>query len=497
MFYSTKKYLLLLGLISVFSPGLSQNDRHPSLGTTDFNIEAFGSAATGEHTPFWIVSNRHGTVPLSAGGGYLRAGTFHKQSLGESLRWGAGLDVIASTPRYRSVYIRQLYAEIGYKWLSLAIGSKDSHTSLWDENLSSGDLVHSANARPIPEINIYMPRFTAVPGARGILQFRGNFAIGRSFDTEYLKQYKNDRQYYIENVLWHHKSLHVRIVDPYGHFPLTATIGIRHHAQWGGTSTNPEEGVQPHSLKDLMRIIVGGSGGNDATISAQVNVLGNHYGSYDIKLGYLNPLFDVHLYKQHFFDDVSGMELFNLPDGLYGIQANIPNFPFINKAVIEYVYTKNQSGPVHYIQFDHSAYPGYGGGRDEYYNSEEYTTGISYFNRSIGSPLITSPEYNKDGHAGFKNNRIRAWHAGIGGYLSRQVAYRLLMTNSEGWGTMVMPFLKKTADFSCAVKISYCHPRLAGWLFSGEVGSDRGSIYGDNLGIALSASKTGTLKIWR
>ena len=32
-----------------------------------------------------------------------------------------------------------------------------------DRNLSSGDMTQSANARPIPEINISMPEFTLVP----------------------------------------------------------------------------------------------------------------------------------------------------------------------------------------------------------------------------------------------------------------------------------------------------------------------------------------------
>ncbi|MDR1524696.1 MAG: capsule assembly Wzi family protein [Tannerella sp.] len=477
-------------------PCLSQNNNR-SYGSTDFSIEAFGSATKGDYTPFWIAGNRYGTVPLDAGNGYLRVGTFHNRQAGKNIRWGAGLDVVASTPRYRHAYVQQLYVEAGYKWFNVTVGSKENYTSLWDKNLSSGDMVFSANARPMPEINIYTPQFTPFPGSNGVLQFRGNFAAGRSFDTDYLKQLKYENQPYIENVLWHHKSLHLRLLDPRNNFPLTATIGVRHHAQWGGVSTIPGEGVQPHSIKDFIRIIMGRSGGSDASMMAQVNVLGNHYGSYDLKLGYLTPRFDVHIYKQHFFDDMSGIELFNLPDGLYGIQVDISGSPFINKAVFEYIYTKNQSGPAHYILYDHSVYPGYGGGRDEYYNNEEYTTGVSYFNRSIGSPLITSPEYNRDGRIGFKNNRILAWHLGVDGYLSRQVAYRILVTNSEGWGTANRPFLKKTSDFTCAVKLSYCHPRLEGWLFSGEIAADRGSVYGNNSGAALSVRKTGVIKIWK
>ena len=490
------KYILLSVLIPGMTPCFSQDKSHP-YGSTDFRIEAFGSATKGDHTPFWIVGNRYGTVPLNAGNGYLRAGIFHRQTAGKNIRWSAGLDILASTPRHRHACIQQLYVEAAYRWLNLTVGSKETYTSLWDKNLSSGDMVHSANARPIPEINIYTPHFTPVPGTKGVLQFRGNFALGRSFDTEYLRALKNKPSHYIENVLWHHKSLHLRLLDPHHHFPLTATIGVRHHAQWGGVSTNPGEGVQPHSPKDFIRIIMGRSGGSDASLSAQINVLGNHYGSYDLKLGYLASRFDIHIYKQHFFEDMSGVELFNLPDGLYGLRIDLSGSSFINKIVCEYLYTKNQSGPVHYILYDHSAYPGYGGGNDHYYNNGEYTTGVSYFSRSLGSPLITSPEYNRKKSLGFENNRILSWHLGLDGYLSPQIAWRLLMTNAQGWGTMDRPFLKKANDFLCAVKISYCHPHLEGWLFSGEIAVDRGAFYGNNTGLALSVSKTGIIKRWK
>ena len=189
---------------------------------------------------------------------------------------------------------------------------------------------------------------------------------------------------------------------------------------------------------------------------------------------------------QHYFDDKSGMELYNLPDGLYGLHVDIQNFSFLNKIVAEFLLTRHQSGPVHHILFDHTKYHGYGGGNDNYYNNGEYTTGVSYFKRGIGTPLITSPEYNNNGDLRFNNNRIRAFHLGIQGYLSKQVSYRLLATASENWGIMYKPFIKKKDNISCGLKISYCHPHLADWFFSGELAADFGAIYGDNIGISLS-----------
>ena len=491
----SKYTLLILAAILNIASGISQSEIH---GSTVYNIESFGSAATDKYTPFWIVSNKYGVTSLDAGNAYIRSGIFHNQSLGNGLQWSAGVDIVAATPRYRNLYAQQVYAGIRYKSLDLTIGSKENYTSLWDRDLSSGDMVVSANARPIPEINISVPQFTAVPLTKGIMQFKGNFAIGRSFDTDYIEHFVNENQYFIKNILWHHKSLHIKLIDPQNRIPVTTSFGIRHHAQWGGTSSDPGVGVQPHSLKDFMRIITGRSGGEDAVSSDRLNVLGNHYGSYEMKVGYLNYVFDIYVYKQHYIDDTSGIEYYNYPDGLYGIQAALHNFSLIKKIVFEYVYTRHQSGSIHMISYDHSKYPGYGGGSDDYYNNGEYRTGVSYFNRSIGSPLLTSPEYNKNGNIGFKNNRIRAFHLGLQGYLSKQVSYRILATSSEGWGTMSKPFLSKENNFSCAAKISYCHPHLNDWLFSGEIATDFGStIYGDNTGISISIAKSGILKRWK
>ena len=484
-----KSSAYIVSLLICVMPCLAQNTTN---GSTDYFFETTGSATNGKHTPFWIVSNKYGTVPLDVGNAYLRTGVFHNQTFGNGLHWSAGIDMLAATPRYRNVYVQQFYTALQYKNLNLTIGSKESYHSLLSKDLSSGDLVVSGNTRPIPEINLSIPRFTKIPYTKGRLHFRGNIAHGQSFDSRYLQSYSNEKTNYVENVLWHHKSLHIRLLDPINKIPLTAVAGIRHHAQWGGTSTNPTIGKQPRSFKDLARIFLVMSGGEDATLSDQANVLGNHYGSYDIRLGYLNPKFDVHIYTQHFFEDGSGMELYNVPDGLYGVQFDIPNFLPANKIVAEFLLTRHQSGPIHHLFYDHDKYPGYGGGNDNYYNNGEYQTGVSYFNRSIGSPLITSPEYNDNGDLGFQNNRIRAFHFGVQGYLSKQVSYRILATSSEGWGTMYKPFLKKEKNLMCAAKISYCHPRLGGWLFSGEVAADSGASYGNNTGISLSILRSFT-----
>ncbi|MCC8154870.1 MAG: capsule assembly Wzi family protein [Tannerellaceae bacterium] len=425
-----------------------------------YRTEVFGSVATSSTTPFWTVSNKYGKIPLDSNNALLTVGVFQKQHLGKGFYWNAGLDLVASTSRYRNIFLQQLYAEVGYKALLLSIGSKEKYTSLWDRSLSSGDMVFSSNARPIPEINLSIPEFAILPWTAGWLQVKGDFAVGKSFDTRYLEHFVNDGKTYVTDILWHHKSFYLQVLDTQNGSPFSATLGIQHWAQWGGTSTNPRIGKQPQSLKDLIRIIMFKEGGSDATINDQDNALGNHYGSYDIKFSYNQKAWKASVYHQRFFEDKSGVEWANRWDGIWGAEIELKHISWLRKIVFEVIETRNQSGPFHFLDFDRDAHTGRGGGADNYYNNGEYVTGVSYFNRSLASPLLRSPEYNEDGSLGFKCNRINDWHLGANGDINDRISYRFLFTIMNNWGTHYSPYLSKKAGTSCLVDITYQNPRL-------------------------------------
>lgn len=495
------RYVLIL-MASTLLPSLhaAEQKRDDEAEKTVYRLETMGSAASGETTPFWLVSNRNGLVPLDAGNGYLRAGVFHNQSLGEDFSWSAGVDLVGAAPRHRHVFIQQLYAEVGYKALQLSIGSKELYNSIVDRRLSSGDMVLSPNARPIPEINLSIPRYTIVPFTRGWLQVKGDFALGRSFDQDYLNHYVSDNpkpKTYVDKVLWHHKSVFFRIADTRTNTPLFATLGLEHWVQWGGTSTDPTIGKQPQSIKDFLRVMLGKEGGEGSTLSDMINALGNHYGSYYFGLGYKLRDFGVlQAYHQHYFEDKSGTVFSNGIDGLWGLELETKQIPWLKKVVVEFLTTKNQSGPMHFIHFDHDKYHGRGGGSDNYYNNGEYTTGVSYFNRALGSPLLISPEYNGNGEIGFKNNRVESWHLGAEGVIVPTLSYRLLLTTMTGWGLASKPFLSTKSSVAGMIELAYTHPHLHGWTFGAAAAFDTGDMIEKNAGFSLSIRKNGILKNW-
>ena len=455
-----------------------------------YHVESFGSVSTDNQTPFWMINNQYGVIPLDANNGYLRTSVDYHHFFDSDWSWNTNVDLVAVSSRYRNVYVQQLYTELAYKGICLSIGSHESGKYLQtvtDPFLSSGNLGLSTNSRPIPEINLYALDFITLPWTNGWLQVKTNFAVGRSFDTDYLDSFIGEKQYYIQNMLWHHKSLYLRIKDAENDFPFSFIVGIRHVVQWGGEATDPLfKRQQPHAMKDFLRVMFGLSGGKTATISDQVNALGAHYGTYDFRLGYEKDDRAIYGYYQHIFNDGSGMEFYNALDGLWGIQVDLPKFTRMKKIVFEHLYTLNQSGPFHYIWFDHHKYPGYGGGADNYYNNGEYTTGFSYFNRSQGTPFLLSPEYNINGELGFKHNRVKAWYLGVEGDISRYLSWRFRLSTMESVGTAYVPTLRKLTSTSFITDFSYS---CKDWTFTSSIAADNGQLLGNHWGFNVSVAR--------
>jgi len=156
--------------------------------------------------------------------------------------------------------------------------------------------------------------------------------------------------------------------------------------------------------------------------------------------------------------------------------------------VLEYIYTKYQSGP---FLHEHSAeLADHIGGNDNYYNHYIYT-GWQHWGQVIGNPLYRSPIYNDDGTIEVKNSRFAAYHLGVSGSPTDQLSYRLRASYQDGLGTYQNPYLKKQHNFSFAIEASYAFP--CGWTATLGYGMDFGRILGRNYGAQLTVGKRGLL----
>lgn len=436
----------------------------------------------GDYSPFWLITNRYGALSVNKNQCYARADFRYSLALDNWWRFEAGIDGIVSQGTDRTAYLQQLYVLLGYRSLTLSIGSMERSGGILDPVLSSGDMAHGTNAAPIPEINLRMEEFQPVPLTNRWLRVKGDFAMGRSLDANYLERHITaEHRPYNTDILWHHKSLFFQIGRE-DRFPLLCTLGVQHWAEWGGKSSTDPERKQPTGLRDMLRVILGSGGGDGSTTSDAINVLGNHYGTYDLKLSYISSCMNLHLYYQHYFDDKSGMAFTNGLDGLWGGEMSFPTNPYLPTVLLEYLTTRSQSGPLHFIEYDHTKYEGPGGGCDNYYNNGEYATGVSYYQRTLGNPLMPSPAYF--GQLGFRHNRIRAYHVSLSGKLTRDIGYTGHYSYTKSWGTHELPLMEPVDTHALGIRLTY--DRMdSPWKVEAGLGWDKGGLLKDNIGVEI------------
>jgi len=456
----------------IFLPFLT----HAQNDTIKYEVGVLGVASTGTYSSFWLQNNRYGAIsssPVSADGwvGFSKDLT-RKSSLFD---YGFKASILLQTaPQKTNVYFHEFYAKARFSVFDLVIGAREEHFGNQDSTLSCGGFLFSRNARPMPKVTVGIEHFTPVPFTNGYLEIKG--AISHGWFTDNI---------YTSNLLLHHKYLYARIG---GRLPVHIQYGIDHVAQWGGNVLGP--GQQPTSLNDYIRIFFGRSGGSNALLGDQINALGNHIISQSMKLESDISDFKVSGYWQNLSEDGPIRVIWNsmgIRDGLWGVTIRNSKIPFVKGIVYEYLNTSDQSGPYH--DKDGLIY----GGADDYFNNNIYQNGWSYFSRTIGTPLITSPIYNHNGVVNILNNRVQAHHFAIEGNVSGY-EFKYLMTVSKNYGTYHgLIATDKIKSTSLLLEVKKDFPTLNHIQCVVSVGADVGRMYGNSVGCMFSIRKTGNL----
>ena len=476
---------------------------------TTYKAETFGAVATGKHTPFWMVNRNWGMTPLEAGNFYARGGIFHEQTLNSDWSWGAGIDIAGGSGLpYGKVWIQQLYGQLDWKVFRLDLGSREIYTSQLDEYLSSGDMLASNNARPAPEVRISFNDYVLVPYTKGNMYFKGDFAVGKYLDGKWQESIAlPHEQEYTQEVLSHHKAVYFRFGNMETKNKMQFTFGFSHYAQWGGILHRKKyDGMpgyqnpihQPNKIKDFLRILIPQQGSEGSSASDSMNYSGGHSGSILTKFEYkLNASKQVDVYILKFFKDGSTMHDFR--DMMYGIHYKNTEKQLLSGVLLEYLYTKSQSGPIHMVTQDdaHAYLRPTETGNDDYYNNVDYTALFSYYGRTRGTPLFLSPGYTcDDGRLVFKNNRIIAFHLGLEGYFHPTLQYRILLSTWRGWGRYRRPFTSVQTGFASELELIYTFPKVEGLQMKFAAGYDQGDFFGGNtFGAGITLSKTGIIPV--
>ena len=473
----------------------------------DWDVALYGAGATSEVLPFWAVTNRHGIVPDSHSG-FIVAGTdfVYSSKPGVEVYAGlkfsgsvtpAGLAGVSAAPAmkgYASMnagrqtarwdgMLNELYAGVGWKMLRLDLGMIDRPVEYGGLSLTGGDIVWSGNTRSLPGYNLQVNYFD-IPGTKGIFAVKANYADYKMLDDRY-----------VDGPMLHNKSLFFKFRLARR---LHLQLGLEQWSMWAGNS--PDNGPQPATFNDYLRVVCGMSGGSDATESDRINVLGDHRGRELIQLDWAGDSFTLSFAHDIPFDDGSGMGFQNFPDGVNTLFLSFRNRDrWVTDILYEFVYTKWQSGPYHDTGDDPDRQDEEWhilGGCDNYFNNGEYKSGWTYYGKTAGLPLFTPKPVSADGIVlGVCNNRVVAHHIGLGGKLVRKIPYRFKATYSKNFGQYYQSVsLFETAPWQVSLALEVDVPRLFRNLpvsFSIGAYGDTGELYEDSFGLILKLSYGG------
>lgn len=458
--HNSIKFLFLLILSSFINSAYSQIIKLP-----DYSIKTGATLSEGKQTPFWMLSNQYGLITPDKFNGWIKLGFKTNFSADKIFDYDYGLEVVDRQSNNNKLYIHQAYLRLKFHYIYLQIGSIEEKFGNQDSSISSGGLLWSGNARPMPKISLIVRDYTPIPATRGYLEFKGGLTHGWFGDNEFVKD------------AWlHHKYLYIQLG---GKLPVHIHYGIHHFAQWGGFSADTSIGQMPNGFDDFIRVFLARPGDENAPIGEQLLILGNHLASRNLGFDIDFRRVTVGFYSQTLFENKSS-EYWGIINktGLRGISFHLKDRNrFINGFVYEFVNTYSKPAP------------------KNYFNHGYYRFGWTFHGMTIGTPMITSPIIikNTDTEGGYVwNNEVTAHHFGLEGKF-KNLQYKFLTTYSLNYGTPSYPYDPALTQFSFLLDILLSNKLPFGIQAGITIGYDSGDLLGYNTGLGISLVKQGSL----
>ncbi len=365
-----------------------------------------------EEAPFWIHTNTNGFISEQSNYGLSAfAKADYKLSKSQSLQLGAGAfirdEVVDNLQR------SQLYIEYENSIFTITAGSKSPDLSQNGLSTINGNILLTGNTRPLP-------------GA--LLKTTESFPLNKwlSFDAQ-LAHYSLNDERSTSGANVHFKSLDFNIkLDSVSKF----SFGLKHYAQWAGTT--PDGVKLPSDARAFTEVFFGSASSEFVNFNETINALGNHIGSYALSYDrFFKNGNKLKVYHQSIFEDRSGRELNNFPDGVWGIHFNLNAHKWLQGVLYEYVQTVSQSGSPRATNTP----LGQQSGGDNYFLNGIYRSGWTYEGSTIGLPFINPIDSEENP----ENNRLFAHHIGLLAKIKR-FDFTGKITYLQNLGTFRRPF---------------------------------------------------------
>jgi len=482
---------LLFTLFLLITPDVYSQDAgifHDRALTYSASILFTGSGA---ETPFWQYANTNGQIRSGSSFNNLTnlavAIPFGEQTSGINVSAGVELATRLSDTG-NTIHFQQLYGSLRFGVFRLSIGRFYETIGMNMTELSTGSMMQSHNATPIPKISLDMTRFVDIPLTNGIVQFKGHYSDGKL---------ESDR--FVDSPFLHQKSFYLKFTIK----QAEVTGGFVHNVQWGGT--HPTFGKLPQRFGDYLRVVFGQSADAESNAPGQdlTNKIGNTVAAYDIALRYNLEGFQLQGYRMFYIEDTISLKLRSFRDGLYGLgfRRTDGKKSLFTGLLYEFMNTIRQDSPVNVPR-----------GRANYYNNSVYRNGWSYNGNVLGNPLLT---FNSN-TGRIENNMIIAHNLGMDGWITSRLQYRAMATYSRNYGICTDQIITGTCQisatdpdppelvtiprgelrrdqYSAIVEAHYLLDRKRGIRLHSSLALDAGEFLGDRAGVMIGISWNGRL----
>jgi len=457
--------LIILTILSIPMMAQQKDGFEP-----DFRLSQTSAVSSGEDLPFWMTSNQNGVYALHNSSYLLfQAGINRSLDRDNQKKWGYtyGANMVYGLAGTSDFQPNEYWLGFRFHQLILKAGAQSDPILYGGLSSTNGNMYRSRNARPVPGLSLSTNGYIPFLFAKKWFSWRFLYEEGILKD----KQFVTDAHL-------HHKNLHLRAaLSP----SLSLSIGLEHYVFWGGYSPTYE---QLPEWSQYFRYVAGLSGGEGAAANDQMNASGNQLGSYNLEIKKDWATTSATFYWNHPYEDRSGREFANMPDGLWGIHVTTKNrTALITDVVYEYMNTRNQSGSIapHLSPTTENPNRMTGRGVDTYFNHMVYPSGYIHYNRMIGTPIFI-PTIGPDGISmGFSDTRFIMHHIGISGTLGNGFFWKSLLTASRDFGNYGKVYPDPLNEFSFLAEGRYNGAKLPFIVKAGLAG-DSGTRFENRLG---------------
>ena len=385
-----------------------------------------------EILPFWFTSNQAGKIVPD--GTVLSVFDFAINSNAndstKEIDFLWGFNFVSGISNSNYFQINQGFAGLLWKGWELKTGLIPVQTNYSGLSTANGNIIHSNNARPYPEISVSTRGFKRFPIFPDYISYSARYSEGILIDERY-----------VDNARLHHKSFYLMFhISPV----WDVEAGLEHKVLWGGLS--PTFGELPGGIKDYWRYVLGTSGNEIFPETDQRNVAGNQLGSYQFKVTRKLPQLDLIFFVSHPFEEKSGLKWRNWPDNLLGLHLKFKN---LNQIVTGLVYEFNNTR--------HQSIQGKADDPDpgNYFRHGIYRSSFTYHQRMMGSPLFFPMIFDTENAIGLQSNRFYAHHLGMQGTIPGNFRWKTMTTYIKHLGLFTTPFENPHQQISGLLELNY------------------------------------------